>query len=282
MAVDKNGFILYKDLIHSVRKLPKETAGELFMHILSYVNDENPETDNLLIELSFEPVKQALKRDLKKYEKTKERNRENANKRWQKPQTIPSDATACDRIPADAKTCEALPLNAKHTDIDKGSDIDIGTDNGNDILLKKETKGNMPSEFFPEEKSETVKSPDSEKEKSSAKKEKEIIDYFHEKCTRLPKILIINQQRKKSINARINDYGIEKIKEVLEIAGKSNFLSGENNKTWTADFDWIMKPTNFVKVLEGNYNNKDHSNGQTNNQKSNNGSGSREINRNKQ
>lgn len=130
MAEDKNGFLLYKDLIHSVKKLPKEKAGELFMHILQYVNDENPETDDLLIELAFEPVKQALKRDLKKYEQTKEKNRENARKRWHKPETeaMPKHATASDRIPP----------NAKHADIDIGSDSDSGSDT--DILLEKETK----------------------------------------------------------------------------------------------------------------------------------------------
>lgn len=160
MAEDKNGFLLYKDLIHSVKKLPKDKAGELFLHILSYVNDENPETDDLLIELSFEPIKQALKRDLKKYEKTKEKNRENANKRWQKStdksEGIPNDATAYDRMPTDANSCEAMPLDAKHADIDSGSDIgsDSDTDSGIDILLEKETKEeniikeNSDSEFF--------------------------------------------------------------------------------------------------------------------------------------
>lgn len=100
--------------------------------------------------------------------------------------------------------------------------------------------------------------------------EKEIIDYFHENCKRLPKIQIINQQRKKSINARVNDFGIEKVKEVIEKTGKSNFLSGENKNNWTADFDWIMKPTNFVKILEGNYNNKEQDNGKSSSNNTNN------------
>lgn len=68
MAIDKKSFVLYSDLIHTVKKLPNEKAGELFKHILSYVNDENPVTDDILIEISFEPIKQQLKRDLLKYE----------------------------------------------------------------------------------------------------------------------------------------------------------------------------------------------------------------------
>lgn len=68
MAENKNSFLLYRDIIHTVKKLSNEDAGQLFKHILSYVNDENPITDNLIVEISFEPIKQSLKRDLKRYE----------------------------------------------------------------------------------------------------------------------------------------------------------------------------------------------------------------------
>lgn len=69
MASGKKSFVLYADLIHTVRKLPKETRGALFLLILEYVNDLNPTVENdLLLEISFEPIKQQLKRDLKDWE----------------------------------------------------------------------------------------------------------------------------------------------------------------------------------------------------------------------
>lgn len=68
MAEGKKSFLLYCDMIHTVRKMPKDKAGELLLHILEYVNDENPETDDLLLQLVFEPIKQQLKRDLNKWE----------------------------------------------------------------------------------------------------------------------------------------------------------------------------------------------------------------------
>jgi hypothetical protein len=68
MATDKKGFILYADLIHTIEKMPSNKAGELFLHILKYVNDENPVANDILIEIAFEPIKQSLKRDLVKYE----------------------------------------------------------------------------------------------------------------------------------------------------------------------------------------------------------------------
>lgn len=71
MAENKKSFVLYADLIHTVNKMPNDKAGELLKHILSYVNDKNPETDDLIIQLTFEPIKQQLKRDLVKYEQKK-------------------------------------------------------------------------------------------------------------------------------------------------------------------------------------------------------------------
>jgi hypothetical protein len=45
-----------------------EKAGQLFKTILAYVNDQDPVIDDLLIEIAFEPIRQSLKRDLKKWE----------------------------------------------------------------------------------------------------------------------------------------------------------------------------------------------------------------------
>lgn len=76
MAENKKSFLLYCDLIHTVEQMPNELAGELFKHILSYVNDKNPLSENLIINLTFEPIKQSLKRDLIKYESIIEQKRQ--------------------------------------------------------------------------------------------------------------------------------------------------------------------------------------------------------------
>jgi uncharacterized phage protein (TIGR02220 family) len=109
MAKDKKSFLLYVDLIHTIEKLNDEQAGKLFKHVLRYVNDKNPESDQFT-EVVFEPIKQTLKRDLEKYEGIRQRNSENAKKRW--------DATACDRIPN-------MPAVTKNADNDSVNDNDI-------------------------------------------------------------------------------------------------------------------------------------------------------------
>jgi len=95
MAENKKSFLLYCDLLHTVKKLNDEQAGKLFKHVLEYVNDLNPETEDIITDLCFEPIKQNLKRDLQKYEQIREKKREagkkGANKRWQK---IADDSTA--------------------------------------------------------------------------------------------------------------------------------------------------------------------------------------------
>ena len=86
MAEDKKSFVLYSDLIHTVNKLPNDKAGELFKHILSYVNDDNPVTEDILIQIAFEPIRQSLKRDLDKWTNHKDKKsisgREGNLKRW--------------------------------------------------------------------------------------------------------------------------------------------------------------------------------------------------------
>ena len=76
MATNKKSFILYADIKTTIDKLDNEYAGKLFKHILAYVNDENPETDDLLLEIAFEPIKRQFKRDLQKWEQIKSKRSE--------------------------------------------------------------------------------------------------------------------------------------------------------------------------------------------------------------
>lgn len=84
MAENKKGFLLYADQLSIVKKLVEKDrenntnyGGELFLHLLEYVNDKDPIPINFIIEMSFEPIKLQLKRDLKKYQAKTVRNSEN-------------------------------------------------------------------------------------------------------------------------------------------------------------------------------------------------------------
>lgn len=62
--------------------------------------------------------------------------------------------------------------------------------------------------------------------------------------------------RYKMAKKRIEEYGIDKVLEALCRANKSDFLHGKSDRGWEMDFDWFVKPSNFQKVLEGNYDNR--------------------------
>lgn len=80
----------------------------------------------------------------------------------------------------------------------------------------------------------------------------------------LQKIISINAgtNRYKSLKARINEYGIENVIKAIKNINESSFLKGQNNRNWIVSFDWLVKPNNFIKVLEGNY--KDGNGGKNN------------------
>ena len=43
-------------------------------------------------------------------------------------------------------------------------------------------------------------------------------------------------------------------------ASLSEFLKGNNNRGFQATFDWLIRPSNFQKTIEGNYDNRDKEN----------------------
>jgi hypothetical protein len=71
MAKDKTSFVLYSDSKSIIDLMTNEQAGLLLKTLFAYVNDENPVIDNS-IAIVFEMIKLQLKRDLKKWEQTKE------------------------------------------------------------------------------------------------------------------------------------------------------------------------------------------------------------------
>lgn len=119
MADNKNSFIAYCDWIHTVSKLPDEKAGLLFKHLLSYVNDQNPITDDLIVEIAFEPIKQSLKRDLKRYEEIKKKRSESGSLGGRpKKQTEAKKANGFSEKQSKAKKADSVSVSVSVSDSD--------------------------------------------------------------------------------------------------------------------------------------------------------------------
>lgn len=80
-----------------------------------------------------------------------------------------------------------------------------------------------------------------------------IVDMFNEICVSFPRVTVISERRKAAMKARMKQYSKDQFKKMFEIAESTDFLKGKNSKDWSANFDWLMKDSNFAKVLDGNY-----------------------------
>lgn len=94
MAEGKKSFVLYSDHKSIFDNLTDEEAGQLIKHVLKYVNDEDPKTENRIIQIAFEPIKLQLKRDLIKWEsiisKRSDAGKASAEKKKQNQQVLTS------------------------------------------------------------------------------------------------------------------------------------------------------------------------------------------------
>lgn len=61
-------------------------------------------------------------------------------------------------------------------------------------------------------------------------------------------------KRCQMLKGRIREYGMNDLLKAMDNIRNSDFLRGENKNGWMITFDWFVKPNNFLKVLEGNYN----------------------------
>lgn len=92
----------------------------------------------------------------------------------------------------------------------------------------------------------------------------EIVELYHQVLPELRQCLVINDQRRKFITARWKELvvageissksdGLEFFKVYFESVKKSSFLCGKNDTGWQADLEWIVRPTNWAKVIEGKF-----------------------------
>lgn len=86
----------------------------------------------------------------------------------------------------------------------------------------------------------------------------EIKNLYNQLCPSLSRIMKITDSRKRHIKARWKEVSgnIDAFKRLFEMTEESKFLTGNNEKGWKADFDWLIKNNdNYTKVLEGKYSN---------------------------
>lgn len=83
-----------------------------------------------------------------------------------------------------------------------------------------------------------------------------VVDYWNKACPHLPQVRSLTETRKTHIRKRVEEHGKRTLKEIVDAVAESDFLSGRTKEQFKASFDWIIAPRNFVKIMDGNYANK--------------------------
>lgn len=87
------------------------------------------------------------------------------------------------------------------------------------------------------------------------------LNIYNEECTNLPKCLKITEKRKVAINKCLKEKIDEEVfREICIKANQSDFLIGENDRNWKADFDFVTRSDKAMQILEGKYENRQKSN----------------------
>lgn len=159
--MSKTNFILYKDSKAIIDLLSDEQAGKLFKSIFQYVEDRTElETNDGMLKIAFTQIKVTLERDLIKYKKIVERNKENG-KKGGRPTNKDKETQSIHSEPNKPSGLNGNPKEPKKADsvIDNGIDIDSDIDNDNKKSKPKKrfTKPNLKElELFCKENSYAI------------------------------------------------------------------------------------------------------------------------------
>ena len=159
-----------------------------------------------------------------------------------------------------AKQTEANEANAffaKHNDNDNEYENKYENDIREGIEAKKTDAG--------------ASSPPTADTEEDVRKERvpydRIRDLWNETCKALNAVHVLSKSRKAKISVRITEMGgvekaMETIGELFRKVSESKFLNGDNDRSWKASFDWLFEnDKNWVKVMEGNYDNREQNGG---------------------
>ena len=261
-TIEKESYMLYRGWNPLFENLPKEQLGELFYAICRYQSGKEYEIENPFVKGVFEMVLMQFQKDEASYKEKCEIRAKNGKKgaenRWQDNSKCQTEENTDDSENGKNGKCHSEDgKNGKcyfsHTE--KKSEMAK-------MAIEEEEEDILPP-YSPPKGGEADSSLRSESRQNiddytPPKPERTdyqgVLDAYHECCPSFPAVIKLTETRKRAIKARLKDYGLDEIKRAFSLAEQSDFLKGSSG--WQASFDWLMKPANMTKVLEGNYTNR--------------------------
>lgn len=124
-----------------------------------------------------------------------------------------------------------------------------------DIPPDKEKSPTPPKEINPPISpitSDEVMPPASE---NQVLKPEHVIEAWNDLASRcgLAKVKSVTAARRRAIDCRIREHSIDDWTEAIAAIERNPWLHGQNDRGWRADFDFLLQPKSFTKLIEGGY-----------------------------
>lgn len=240
-----------------------EEAGKILKGLLAYANrGEEFETEDRAMRCLFKNIQANIDRNYDKYDAKCERNRQIAKAREQKRKEAREKKE---------ERAEREPKAPKSTNVHEREQTSPKAPNENEIEITnikviKEAKASIikaPKGATSETSSDAASAPAQEAKNEANQTQKESKIDFEKVRQQFNRLMEqkkipslkgkIAGQRRAFFEARVREYGITAAYRVMIKAARSGFLNGSGGRAWVANFEWIFRPNNFPKVLDGYY-----------------------------
>lgn len=258
MEKEKKNLLFMHSWMALFKTMPSQEAGDLIKAVCAFVQGENVDLENPLVLAMFNFIKGQIEENTEAYrakcEKQAEYGRMGSAKRWgEKEKAIEENSHPIENNSYPISE-NGYPINSDRVEWHKDKDKDKDKDNkkDKDIPPYSPPKGGEADSSLRSESRQNIG--DYTPPKPERTDYQGVLDAYHECCPSFPAVIKLTETRKRAIKARLKDYGLDEIKRAFSLVGQSDFLKGSSG--WQASFDWLMKPANMTKVLEGNYTNR--------------------------
>lgn len=247
-----DSFILYTSDYQLIEGLTDEQLGQLTRALFIYARDGEVINLEPVVRMAFVFIKDKIDRNQGKYQARCEKNRQIALEREARKREARKSTNNHER----AQSCTNVNKRLRKSTNDHVLHL---SDSDSDSDVSKETDNNIPSK----EGLSISENPKVDPAKRCAKIDFAAIkEYWNTKHDQsgsvMRRLTLMSDQRKCNVRSRIREYGgdVQMVYKAIDKAMASDFMNGKNGKGWVASFDWMMCPSNFPKVLEGNYDNE--------------------------
>ena len=277
--MEKDSVIYYKRWAKIASQMDDRLRLILFDTLNSYILDGTLPEEDSPVYWVFLLMLEQLKVDEKRYEEISAKRKDAIKKRWEKNIQKNTNDTK------EYKSKQNIQKNTNDTLNDNDNDNVNDNDNGN-ISILSDTMDSFKSSPIVEDNiieskaststgvdAKLVLTPPESEEKKGKDLSDNVMRFWNHTMIdpiAIPTIAKMTPKRRSMVNARVKEFGINAVYKAIAKASESSFLNGGGSKGFIADFDWVFRPNNFPKVLEGNYDdvkpNNVNGNGNTNGQ----------------